>query len=168
MKKYFKFSVFMAILVALSMGLTSCGSNSAPDAPKTFQTVQKTEKTDNSWLIGSWGPVNLDVSGAAAEIIESMQIQIDILDEHKLVYTTLTKVTPVGLAARRRKNPSAGSSPYSSERETYIYTIDNKNNTINYDDGYVGGGFFYFNKESQTLNFGSQEKPVYMRKRAGK
>jgi hypothetical protein len=137
--------------------------------PKADGYYEDADSEDNSWLIGRWGPV-ISYNGAADEIIEYMQIQIEIINEHTLITTIRTKLTPLGIRISKNKGTYTGD--ITESRETSNYTVDNENNELIYNtDPEKRNRQAYemrtpFDKTNQTLNMGTKDKPMYMRKQA--
>ena len=110
-----------------------------------IDTQTQSATSDNSWLIGAWGPVQF--SGEFGAIIT---YGIVIWENGTLAESSITTY-PNG-----RK---------SSSEEYYTYTVNNSDNSITYTNGKPSGTMtIYFNRTQQTLNVGSAQNPMYMRK----
>ncbi|MDR2041019.1 MAG: hypothetical protein LBP98_01720 [Tannerella sp.] len=95
--------------------------------------------SDNNWLVGSWGLVTTKERYLGNTRIAPMTIEYEIIDEH----TAIEIVTVNG----------------QTSRETRTFTIDNVNSVLQFSDVSMP-----FNKANQTLNCGTKENPLYLRK----
>jgi hypothetical protein len=135
--------------------------------PKADDYYEDTNNEDNSWLIGKWGPITMS-GGTFSDIIESITMEIEIVDDNTLIEKSRTKLTPLGIRTSKSKGTYTGD--ITESRETSNYTVDNENNELIYNtDPEKRNRQAYemrtpFDKTNQTLNMGTKDKPMYMRK----
>jgi hypothetical protein len=135
--------------------------------PKADSFYEDVDNEDNSWLIGKWGPITMS-GGTFSDIIESITMEIEIIDEHTLIEKSRTKLTPLGIKTSKSKGTYTGD--ITESRETSNYTVDNENNELIYNtDPEKRNRQAYemrtpFDKTNQTLNMGTKDKHLYMRK----
>jgi len=127
--------------------------------PKADDYYENTNHEDNSWLIGSWGPIT--ISGDPYNTSESTTIKIDIIDEHTLIETAYTKLTPEAIRTAKSKGVYTGD--ILEDRQTRHFTIDNQNNQIVFDGVYSAP--WPFNKERQILDYGYGKGSEYYLKK---
>jgi hypothetical protein len=190
-KKLFVVSPVTLVSLCLCLSLLSCGGGSSQsekilkkdtdnskystniekkdvDNLKQGEMIEKkdvgnskqheTNIDDSNWLIGVWGPITIS-DGPFSEFFE-LQITIKIIDKHSLIMTTRTTLTPEGI--QLAKDRGTYKENVTESKETHYFTIDTQENVIKFNDPQSAP--IPFDKNGQWLNFGTKEKPRYMKK----
>jgi hypothetical protein len=120
------------------------------------------EKNNMDWLIGTWGPITFD-GGTFRDIIESISIEIEILNDHTLIEKSRTKLTQAGI--RNAKNRGTYTGDITESRETRHFTIDKQRNLIVFDEAHSAD--LPYDKERGILDYGNGKgSEHYMKKKA--
>jgi len=118
--------------------------------------------SDNSWLIGTWGPITVRTTGIMSDTFETETYQIDIINENTMIWTNTFKLTQAGIRMAKSRGTYTGD--ISTSRETVRFKVDNRNNRLVFDDPQSSD--LPFDKSRQILDIGNGQGSNYWLRKA--